>query len=212
MLSIPSVLAKPVTGILCLAIAFAVTPVTAPLAQQDALEMTSGRGLGPAVGETIPHDLALDGAPGFEDLTGENGMVLFFVRSLDWCPYCKAQVIEASAAYESFAALDLEPVYLSYDAAEKQAAFAEQRAIAGSFVSDPQSEIIKAFGLLNTNHKPGEFGHGIPFPAIFIVKADGTVASTLYEEDYLTDAKSYQDRPAIDIVLEAATNAVADRM
>ncbi|GGD14167.1 peroxiredoxin family protein [Aquisalinus flavus] len=210
MSSILSLVAKPVTFILCLAIAVATTPFTATLAQQDTPEMTSGTGLGPAIGETIPHDLALGDAPGFDALTGENGMVLFFVRSVDWCPYCKAQVIEASAAYDDFTALGLEPVYLSYDTAEKQTAFAAQRDIAGSFISDPQSEIITAFGLLNTNHKPGEFGHGIPFPAIFILDADGTVAARLYEEEYLTNAKSYQDRPAIDIVLEAAAKAVSE--
>jgi len=208
MSAISSLVFKPVVGALCLAISFA-TPFSTSLAQEDAPMMSDGAGLGPAVGEQIPHDLALGDAPGFDGLKGENGMALFFVRSVDWCPYCKAQVIEASGAYDDFAALGLEPVYLSYDTAEKQAAFAAQRDIAGSFVADPQSEIIKAFRLLNTNHKPGEFGYGIPFPAIFIVNGDGVVQARLYEEDYLTNAKSYQDRPAIEIVLEAAREAVS---
>ncbi|NHK28036.1 peroxiredoxin family protein [Parvularcula flava] len=191
-----SFIVRPVAGIFCLVIA---SLFSVAVAQE-------GTGLGPEVGETIPHDLALDGAPGFDELKGENGMVLFFVRSVDWCPYCKAQVIEASGAHDDFAALGLEPVYLSYDTVEKQTAFTSQRDISGSFVSDPQSEIIKAFGLLNTNHKPGEFGYGIPFPAIFIVDANGVVRARLYEEDYLTNTKSYQDRPAIEIVLEAAAS------
>lgn len=209
MSAISSLIIRSMVGVLCLAMTVT-TSFSVALAQEDASAITDGTGLGPAVGETIPHDLGLGDAPGFADLKGENGMVLFFVRSVDWCPYCKAQVIEASGAYDDFAALGLEPVYLSYDTAEKQAAFAAQRDIAGSFVSDPQSDIIKAFGLLNTNHQPGEFGYGIPFPAIFILNGDGVVQARLYEEDYLTNAKSYQQRPAIEIVLESAAAAAGN--
>lgn len=164
--------------------------------------------LGPPPGTALPHSLSVAGGPDFEALKGENGMALYFIRSVDWCPYCQAQVIETSAAYDSFTDLGLEVVYLSYDSAEDQAAFKAKHDINGRFVSDPGSDVIRAFGLLNTHHEPGSFGYGIPFPAVFIVNADGIIDAVLYEEDYLEDPKSYRKRPATDIILEAAAEAV----
>jgi hypothetical protein len=54
--------------------------------------------LGPSVGSTAPEiGMPLDqtGKPrAFKDLTGPRGLVLLFFRSADWCPYCKAQLID----------------------------------------------------------------------------------------------------------------------
>lgn len=165
-------------------------------------------GLGPASGEPVPHNLSIDGSPGITDLSGQNGIALYFIRSVDWCPYCQAQVIETSAAYDRFTALGLEVVFLSYDDAATQADFAARRGISGVFVSDPDSEIIKAFGLLNEQHMPGSFGYGIPHPAVFIVDPDGTILAKLYEDDYRTDPKSYRERPATELILETAAAAL----
>jgi peroxiredoxin len=157
--------------------------------------------LGPAVGETIPHDLAVAGQPGFDALKGENGLVLFFVRSVDWCPYCKNQVINISGEAVAFEERGYNVAYLSYDAPAKQAKFQDRREIAGAFISDENSEVIDAFGLRNENHEEGSFGYGIPHPAVFIIGSDSTVQGKLYEEEYKSDRKSYQNRPAAEIIL-----------
>ncbi len=178
-----------------------------------AASVANAEELGPAVGETIPHSLEASDAAGepqsFETLVGENGMALFFVRSVDWCPFCKAQATGVNEARAEFEQRGLSIVFVSYDAAEKQAAFVEQNGFAPALLSDPRSEIIDAFGLRNETHKEGRFA-GIPHPAIFLVAPDRTVLAKLYEEDYASNDKSYRNRPAVDAVLAAADAALAD--
>jgi hypothetical protein len=62
---------------------------------------------------------------------------------------------------------------------------------------------IDAFGLRNEKHVSGRFA-GIPYPAAFIVKPDRTIAAKLFEADYTTNDKSYQNRPEVAAVLAAA--------
>src|SRR6516162_10562889 len=56
--------------------------------------------LGPEVGQRFPHTLAaVDQASktqSLESLMGEKGLAVFFVRSADWCPFCKGQLVDAN--------------------------------------------------------------------------------------------------------------------
>ncbi len=167
--------------------------------------------LGPRIGAAIPHDLAASDSSGatrsFDSLVGPKGMALFFVRSLDWCPYCKAQALSVDASRAEFEKRGLSVVFVSYDAAEKQKAFADSKKVGVTLLSDPKSEIIDAFGLRNEKHASGRFA-GIPHPAAFIVKPDRTIAAKLFEADYATDDQSYVNRPEVGAVLAAADGAL----
>ena len=170
--------------------------------------------LGPALGETIPHDLSLATANGdnenFESLTGEKGMALFFIRSVDWCPYCQAQAIEVDGRAKEFQDRGLNIVFLSYDPPEEQQAFIQRRNVKSVLLSDTESEVIKAFGLFNDNYDEGSRGYGVPHPAVFIVNNDREVAAKLYESDFLSNDKSYRNRPAVELILETVDAAAAD--
>jgi peroxiredoxin len=85
---------------------------------------------------------------------------------------------------------------VTHDDPAKSARFAEARGIRYPILSDPKSEIIRAFGLLNESYPPGSFAHGVPYPMIFVVDADGIVRHRFSEE-------RYQDRPNVDGVIEA---------
>jgi peroxiredoxin len=167
--------------------------------------------LGPRIGSPIPHDLKASDASGaaraFDNLVGPKGMALFFVRSVDWCPYCKAQTLNLDASSSDFTARGLSVVVVSYDTVEKQRKFAIEKSIDITLLSDPKSEIIDAFGLRNEKHASGRFA-GIPHPAAFIVKPDRTIAAKLCETDYETNDKSYVNRPEVGAVLAAADGAL----
>jgi thiol-disulfide isomerase/thioredoxin len=49
--------------------------------------------LGPEVGQRFPHTLAAVDQAGktqsLKSLIGQKGLAVFFVRSADWCPFCK---------------------------------------------------------------------------------------------------------------------------
>ncbi len=179
-----------------------------------ALAPASAGELGPKIGAAIPNDLSATDAKGaarsFDNLVGPKGMALFFVRSVDWCPYCRAQALSIDASRADFEQRGLSVVFVSYDAPDKQKKFAAEKSVEVTLLSDPRSEIIDAFGLRNEKHVSGRFA-GIPHPAAFIVKPDRTIAAKLYEIDYETNDKSYVNRPEVGAVLTAADAALAPK-
>lgn len=165
------------------------------------LSLAMSADLGPAVGTTIPE------AERFEAAMGEEGATIVFVRSVDWCPFCKKQVAELDEEVAAFAEAGRPLVFVSYDSAATQEAFAERMDIDAALISDEGSSLIKAFGILNEQHRPGSRVYGIPHPAVFIVNEDGVVQAKLYEEDYATNDTSYRNRPAVETILEAVRTA-----
>ena len=181
---------------------------TAPTAQTNAPE------LGPVVGGLIPHDFKAIDSSGedqdFDTVIGEKGAAIFFVRSLDWCPYCQVQTLDLIEARESFDYLGLNLVFVSYDAPAKQTKFLKQNGVKATLLSDKGSEIIKAFGLLNEQFPVGTPAHGVAHPAVFVVNPDRTILVKLYEDDYLSNDKSYRNRPAIARIIAEASAALGD--
>lgn len=157
--------------------------------------------LGPAVGSTIPE------VERFEQAMGDEGATIVFVRSVDWCPFCKKQVMDLSEEADAFLSEGRPLVFVSYDTTTKQKVFAKKNALEENFVSDQGSVIIKSFGLLNEDHAPGSRVYGIPHPAVFVVDENGVVEAKLYEEDYTSNKKSYRNRPAVETILDAVKSA-----
>ncbi len=127
----------------------------------------------------------------FAGITGENGAVLVFSRSLDWCPFCKAQALELETVKAELEAAGWTLNLITYDAPETLATFANESELTYTFLSDTGSATIDAFGLRNTDVTAGSRFDGIPHPAIVYIKADGEVAGVQKEE-------GYRDRPPTD--------------
>jgi peroxiredoxin len=89
-------------------------------------------------------------------------------------------------------------VAISYDDVKVLTALAKKgrgkRKVTYPLLSDPESKMIKAFGILNEKHKKGHKWHGVPHPYIFIVDADGKVLGKLSEI-------RYQKRPTVNDIL-----------
>ena len=164
--------------------------------------------LGPEVGSEIPHRLNLADQTGeirsFESLLGEKGAAIYFNRSVDWCPYCQIQTKNVSARLRQFEARGVKPVVVTYDSVEELSEFAAKERVVVTLLSDPDSAAIKAFGLLNETLEPDNQYYGLPYPAIFLVDREGVIRAKFYETDYLTNARSYRNRPEIELVLQAA--------
>lgn len=73
---------------------------------------------------------------------------------------------------------------ISYDPMEVLREFANRRGISYPMLSDPDSAIIRAFGLLNETIEPGTRDYGVPHPAIFFVDRSGIVVRKYMEEQY----------------------------
>ena len=71
---------------------------------------------------------------------------------------------------------------LSYDEPEALADFAAEHGITYTFLSDPDSEVISAFGILNTLIPPDDHPwYGIPFPGAYVIDAGGVIRSKFFE-------------------------------
>lgn len=158
--------------------------------------------IGPPVGSTAPELKALDtaGRPiKLADIVGKSGVVVAFVRSAAWCPFCQKQMIDLKAAQAPLAQRGYTLAALSYDSPMVLAAFSRKQEIGYYLLSDEKSAIIDAFGIRDPQYPPESKAHGVPMPGIFIIDAKGVVRAKLAEE-------GYKVRPPVDAIIEAVGN------
>jgi peroxiredoxin len=158
----------------------------------------SAEDLGPPVGIKAPDigtRLDQTGKPRtLADVTGENGLVLMFFRSADWCPYCQAQLIDLNGGVAEIEKRGYRVAALSYDSPEILQTFTAKRHIAFTFLSDPKSEVIDLYKLRDPQYPQGSRAYGVPRPIIFVLDKTGVIKAKLYEE-------SFKVRPPVTAVI-----------
>ncbi len=167
------------------------------LAQDDAV--------GPGVGEHFKHTLNATDQNSrirtLEELMGENGSVVFFVRSADWCPYCQQQLAEVNARLVDFETLGLSVVSVSVDEVDEIARFADEQGIQYTMLADPAGAINEALGIRDQQYPVGSNAFGVPMPVLYLIDTAGIVRLRYMEPTYRT-------RPDLDIVLRDAAAIV----
>jgi AhpC/TSA family/Thiol:disulfide interchange protein DsbD, N-terminal len=73
---------------------------------------------------------------------------------------------------------------LSYDCEAVLADFAARRRISFPLLSDPGSQIVQRFGLLNPEYPEGDPAHGVPYPGTLVADAQGVVRARFFEGAY----------------------------
>jgi hypothetical protein len=73
---------------------------------------------------------------------------------------------------------------ISYDSPDTLKKFANSRGITFPLISDRGSEIIKRYGILNTQQQPGGRAFGVPYPGTFLVDRKGVVTARFFEDAY----------------------------
>jgi hypothetical protein len=91
---------------------------------------------------------------------------------------------------------------ITYDSVTILADFAKRKNITLPMLSDPQSKIIRDFGVLNTAVPTDHLWYGVPYPGTFIVDPNGVVKSKYFED-------KYQDRYAAPTILLREFGSVA---
>jgi peroxiredoxin len=168
--------------------------------------------LGPQVGDRVP-GFSLEDQNGktqtLQSIMGPRGAVLVFVRSTDWCPYCKTQLVELQGRRQALQAQGLGLAVISYDPREVHARFSSQRGITYPLLADVGSAVIRRYGILNPVPEmalgsdkddpqvkelvqkyvsvvnPSARLVGIAFPGTFIVDRQGRVTSRFFEDFYI---------------------------
>ncbi len=173
---------------------------TADLAEPQPVEAPETAAIGPDLSAPAPEFAAVSmtgDAVDIEAISGSNGAVVVFSRSLDWCPICKRQALSLETIAEDLADRGWALNIITYDAPETLAAYAQSSEISYALLSDTNSTMIDAFNLRNTEVPEGSDFEGIPHPAIFFLGTDGEIKAMLREEGYVT-------RPENDVILATA--------
>lgn len=195
--------------LISLGAAFTLLSVTAFAQQREVVDVSKR---GPQVGERIPN-FSLPDQNGKTwtrgSIMGPQGAMLVFVRSADWCPYCKTQLVELNEQVAELRRQGYGVATISYDPPETLAAFARQHDIQYTMLSDVGSKVIEEFDLLNqvaaeaiseARENPElaqdvetyvsvmgarENYVGIAFPGTFMLNARGVVTSRHFEDFYI---------------------------
>ncbi len=74
---------------------------------------------------------------------------------------------------------------LSYDEPDAIADYAKAGGVTFTMLSDPDSDVIRSFGILNTTIPPDEHPwRGIPFPGVYAIDADGVIVAKFFEHNF----------------------------
>lgn len=74
---------------------------------------------------------------------------------------------------------------VSYDEPDALTDYADAHDVTFTMLSDPDSEVIEAFGILNTLIPPDDHPwYGIPFPGAYVVDADGIIVAKFFEHNF----------------------------
>jgi peroxiredoxin len=143
---------------------------------------------GPAVGSIAP-PVDLQDQTGlrrsFDDLVGERGLLLVFIRSAHWCSYCRNQLGELNLAAARLNATGVRIASVSPDSVVRLREFWDNNRVTFPMLSDPDGDVIKAYGLLNSEIPEGGRvqGSNIPFPGQLLLGPDRTVLAKEFTGD-----------------------------
>jgi peroxiredoxin len=153
------------------------------------------------VGAVFPHDLAARDQAGqlqrLQSVMGEKGVAIFFVRSADWCPFCKRQLVDVNQHLARFRALGLNVVSVSVDEVAEIAAFAAEQKIGYTMLADPKGVINLSLGIRDEQYPVGSAAFGVPRPTLYVLDHAGTIRLRYMEP-------TYQTRPDLEAVLRDA--------
>jgi peroxiredoxin len=136
-----------------------------------------------------------------EQLLKRGPVAVVFVRSADWCLYCKMQLAQLQRNLKEIEATGGEIVSISYDSAEAIKRFAGRRKITFPLLCDAGSKTIDAYAMRDKESENGSSNH-----ATFVIDQKGTIR----EKPLILN---FSDQPAVDALikaLKAAKNEKAD--
>lgn len=157
-----------------------------PPATMPALPSTAAEAMpGLKVGEKAA-DFTLKNSAGEEvalaALLKKGRVALVFVRSADWCPFCRKQLQALQASLKEIETTGVQLVSVSYDSPATLAAAATKLGVTFPMLSDTGSKVIDAYGI--RNQEATGRGVGIPHPVVFILDQQGVIRVKLMRDGY----------------------------
>ena len=180
------------TALIAAIAAFAIYLAPAMVEPEDA-------GIGIMVGETAPIETPMRDAMGeptsLAAIAGPKGTVLVMTRSVDWCPFCAAQLKDQTEIAEQITDLGFTFASLSYDEPMILSNFQQDHGIPHVMLSDTESKFVSKTGLWDMRYAEDDKAYGVPYPTIMVLNAEGEVLNKLVSEDY-------RQRPSNETILK----------
>jgi peroxiredoxin len=116
------------------------------------------------------------------DLLTKGKVALVFVRSADWCPFCRAQLQALQKSLTDIQATGVQMVAISYDSPATNAAAAKKLGLTFPLLSDIGNKVIDAYGI--RNHEATGRADGIPHPVVFLLDQQGVIRVKLMRDGF----------------------------
>lgn len=191
---------------LLLSLCLFVSYVSPAEARNSFFKNQTAKQIGVTSGIKIPHDLSgidqNEQEVNFDTLTGENGILLFFVRSASWCRHCIFHLETISKKGSILEDAGYKIVVVSNDSPQKLARFSQKHYFTYPMIADEDSAIIKAFGLMNSSYAPGTMYYGSAHPAIYVIDNHGVILDKYFNEDFREFPKVDEMRAVLDVIAE----------
>jgi peroxiredoxin len=163
-------------------------PVTADEFLEHFDIQDEGATSGPEIGTIAPSIRAADqsgAVRAFADLCGPRGLLLVFVRSVYWCPYCRNQLGDLVREYEAVRATGVEIAVVAPDSGERVAEFAQRYKPGFPILCDESGDIVRAYELSNPNivGAPHMTSVDVPYPGHLLIASDGRVVDKSFTGD-----------------------------
>ena len=165
-------------------------------------EMPMEKNTGLALNTLVPEISAIDivgNKQTIRQLSGENGLLLIFFRSADWCPYCKKHLIEIDGWTQRVNGLGYKIAAISYDSIETLKGFSEKRQLKYPLLADQNHKTMESFNVINQENPPGTEHYGIPYPGVMVIDTNGKL---IYKYFY----EGYKKRVTFEIINQALLN------
>lgn len=105
-------------------------------------------------------------------------------------------------AFAKFEANDIKLYAVSYDDRETLVEFAEKQSIPYPLLSDVDSEVIREYGILNTEVSADDFMlYGIPFPGVYVCDEEGVITTKFFHD-------TYKKRDSAELYIDAALGKI----
>ena len=115
-------------------------------------------------------------AVSLSDFVGKKVVIYFYPK--DNTPGCTRQACAFAAAYGEFKAKNVEVIGISKDSVASHVKFAEKHSLPFILLSDPELEVIKAYGVWQEKKLYGKLSFGI-VRTTFIIDEEGKVAHVM---------------------------------
>lgn len=143
--------------------------------------------VGPVLGKQAPAISVINTRQqpvNIKQLSGDNGLILLFFRSADWCPFCKKHLIELNNHAEKFTKLGYGLAAISYDNTDILTTFTKQKNISYPLLSDQKVQTMLAYDIVNEEYASTSEHYGIPYPGVVVIDNKGNVIHKHFFKGY----------------------------